>query len=140
MQPKNMLVLSENKKVFKYCDFSKNLFYSIQIFSELPKDSVECNNYKNTRKIINWILSSIDFIVLKPSLIVRLPNKIYLIYKIVQMQPTAPTPRTSKIWNLIEINMNIDLGLGQAAFRNKNTRKPIYFIYIYIDNRFYILN
>ena len=36
------------------------------------------------------------------------------------MQPTAPTPRTSKIWNLIEINMNIDLGVGQAAFRNKN--------------------
>ena len=35
------------------------------------------------------------------------------------MQPTAPTPRTSKIWNLIEINMNIDLGVGQAAFENK---------------------
>ena len=39
------------------------------------------------------------------------------------MQPTAPTPRTSKIWNLIEINMNIDLGVGQAAFRNKNQIK-----------------
>ena len=51
MKPqKYMCVLCENKKVFKYCDFSKNVFYSIQIFSELPKDSVECNNYKNTRK------------------------------------------------------------------------------------------
>ena len=39
------------------------------------------------------------------------------------MQPTAPTPRTSKIWNLIEINMNTDLGVGQAAFRNKNQIK-----------------
>lgn len=39
------------------------------------------------------------------------------------MQPTAPTPRTSKIQNLIEIYMNIDLGVGQAAFRNSNKIK-----------------